>query len=70
MRRADGLRTITRRQFCGAVTTCIGLAAIGCTDGDLGVVEHGVVREDGEERIGVGSGRRVEEIADGRGHVV
>jgi nitrite reductase/ring-hydroxylating ferredoxin subunit len=40
MRRNDQLVVITRRSFC-ALAGGIGLAVLGCTDGDTGVVETG-----------------------------
>lgn len=41
MRRAEGLVEISRRDFCGGVATCLGLALAGCTDGSVGTVETG-----------------------------
>ena len=42
MRRADGLVTLSRREVCGGLATCFGIAALsGCVDGGSGVVQTG-----------------------------
>lgn len=42
MRRADGLIALSRREFCGGLATCLGLATLaGCVDGETGVVNTG-----------------------------
>ena len=42
MRRADGLVALSRRQFCGGLATCLGLATLsGCVDGDISPVSTG-----------------------------
>ncbi len=42
MKRAEGLVAISRREFCGGVATCLGIAILpGCIDGDTGVIETG-----------------------------
>jgi nitrite reductase/ring-hydroxylating ferredoxin subunit len=43
MRRAKELRSIelSRREVCGGIAACLGLAFSGCMDGDTGVIQTG-----------------------------
>jgi nitrite reductase/ring-hydroxylating ferredoxin subunit len=41
MKRAPGLLEFSRREFCAAAGGCLGLALVGCTDGDTGAVQTG-----------------------------
>jgi nitrite reductase/ring-hydroxylating ferredoxin subunit len=42
MKRAEGLVALSRRQFCGGLATCLGLATLsGCIDGDGSAIDTG-----------------------------
>jgi nitrite reductase/ring-hydroxylating ferredoxin subunit len=49
MRRADGLLAINRREFCGGLAGCIGLAVAACTDGNVPVIGTGPLGPGGAE---------------------
>ena len=41
MRRATGLDMLSRRDFCAFASAAVGLAVVGCTDGDRGAIQTG-----------------------------
>lgn len=50
MKRAEGLVSLSRRELCGGVAACLGLATIaGCVDGDLAPVSTGPLTGPGQE---------------------
>jgi nitrite reductase/ring-hydroxylating ferredoxin subunit len=61
MRRADGLWVISRRGFCGGVASCLGLALVDCTDGNLSAIQTGGLGSSGERTdAGVDTGTPID----------
>lgn len=58
MRRAEGLSVVSRRDFCGAFATCMGLALVGCSDDDgSGILQtSGLNGPDGQNGTGPDAG--------------